>query len=142
MHDDGMRWQPARQRPQIVAVAFAERAGSLDTLEGSVVFAAGDALLTGIKGERWPIPRQQFEQSFIPCPGQSSGQPGAYQRQPRQVSAAQLKQPTCITLSDARGSLSGKAGDWLVEYAPGDRAIVAADIFALTYELLPGPDAS
>jgi hypothetical protein len=142
MYDDGMRWRPARQRPHIVSVTFTEHAGSLDTLEGAVSFAVGDAIVTGIKGECWPIPRHQFERFYTPCAGLCNGQPGNYQRQPRDVSVAQLGQPTRITLSEKRGTLVGETGDWLVEYAPGDRAIVAADIFQLTYELLAGTDLS
>jgi hypothetical protein len=39
-------------------------------------------------------------------------------------------------LPDARGTLRGDAGDWLVQYAPDDVAVVAQAIFATTYALL------
>jgi hypothetical protein len=47
-----------------------------------------------------------------------------------------MSAPFEVTLSDGRGTLRGNAGDWLVEYAPGDLAVVDAPIFAATYELL------
>jgi hypothetical protein len=32
--------------------------------------------------------------------------------------------------------LQGSAGDWLLQYAPGDMSVVSASVFAKTYELL------
>ena len=39
---------------------FANMKGVLATLEGNVTYQAGDALMSGPHGERWPIPRKRF----------------------------------------------------------------------------------
>jgi PGDYG protein len=41
-----------------------------------------------------------------------------------------------VTLDRDRGTLRGRAGDWLVQYAPSDFSVVGAQVFAQTYELL------
>jgi hypothetical protein len=41
-----------------------------------------------------------------------------------------------VLLPGGRGELTGKPGDWLVEYGADDCAIVGREIFAATYELI------
>jgi len=41
-------------------VHFAAAAGQLQTLEGPVAYAAGDAIVTGVAGEQWPVPADSF----------------------------------------------------------------------------------
>jgi hypothetical protein len=47
-----------------------------------------------------------------------------------------MDQAFSVDLSGGRGTLSGSAGDWLVQYGSGDAAVVGNEIFAQTYELL------
>ena len=44
-------------KDETVAVQFAEKPGSLMSLEGPNRFAPGDALITGATGERWVATR-------------------------------------------------------------------------------------
>ena len=117
-------------------VTFAKAAGSIETLEGTVRHDAGDAILTGDLGERWPIQRSVFEARYQPADGQAMGTDGSYHKSPRKILALQARGPTRVNLSDGRGVLVGSAGDWIVDHSNGDMAIVAADVFALTYRLL------
>jgi hypothetical protein len=41
-----------------------------------------------------------------------------------------------VTLDRERGTLRGRPGDWLVQYALSDFSVVSAQVFAQTYELL------
>ncbi len=117
------------------AVEFAAQAGNLQTLEGLVSYEIGDALVTGIQAERWPVPRAYFETAYEPAGKGRFGQNGQFRRRPERVLAVKLRVPTQVKLSEQRGTLSGKAGDWLIERASGERSIVAGGIFALTYDM-------
>jgi hypothetical protein len=113
-----------------VAVEFAQSPGVLETLEGPVPYETGDALLTGIKGERWPVVRARFEDMYEPAPDQ----PGRWKKRGnRPVLALRVDHAFEVATHDGAATLSGKPGDWLVDYSPGDQAIVANDIFLHSY---------
>jgi hypothetical protein len=126
----------ARKSPVQVAVEFAATDGTLKTREGPVQYRQGDALLTGIEGERWPVIRETFEASYEPVPPLRPGKPGHYRKHPQVVWAKPMREPFAVTRDQGRGVLNGEAGDWLVQYAPGDQGVVGAALFAQTYELL------
>ena len=125
---------PARRKPSVFAVEFATTAGTLQTLEGAVAYEVGSAIVTGIQGECWPVPRTYFETAYEPTDNGQFGQNGLFRRRPEPVLATKLQKDIRILLSEHRGTLSGHAGDWLIERNSGDRSIVAAEIFALTYD--------
>ncbi len=127
----------ARSRPVEVNVTFAAGAGVLHTLEGLVAYEQGDALLTGTTGERWPVPRQRFLASYLPAPGTTSGQDGRYVKRPREVWAWRTERPLDVSLPQGTGTLHANAGDVIVQYAPGDSAVVQPEIFFTIYDLLP-----
>jgi hypothetical protein len=105
-------------------------------MEGKVCHDAGDAIITGDLGERWPVQRSVFEARYQAADGQAMGTDGRYYKSPRQILALQASGPTRVDLSEGRGVLLGDTGDWIVDHGGGDMAIVAADVFALTYRLL------
>lgn len=126
----------ARKRPVPVDVQFAAQAGVLPTREGEVRYAAGDALLTGGAGDRWPVPRGRFDAWYQAVPPTRAGSDGVYRRRRAIVRVKQMSTTFAVELSAGRGTLRGVAGDWLVQYAPDDVAVVAQELFAATYELL------
>jgi hypothetical protein len=126
----------ARKLAIATVVEFAPASGTLATREGPVAYAQGDALLTGIEGERWPVPRQRFDETYEPVAPLRPGKPGQYRKRPQIVWAKLMREPFIVALADGRGTLRGSAGDWLLEYAPGDQSVVSAAAFAKTYELL------
>ncbi|MEO8740795.1 MAG: PGDYG domain-containing protein [Casimicrobiaceae bacterium] len=126
----------ARKRALVVTTEFAEANGTLTTLEGPVAYQRGDALLTGDHGERWPVPRARFDTTYEAQAPLRPGKPGRYLKRPLLVWAKQLRERIEVRLDANRGMLHGEPGDWLVQYAPGDQSVVAAVIFAESYELL------
>jgi hypothetical protein len=126
----------ARKRAVEVQVEFAATGGTLSTMEGPVTYSAGDALLTGTEGERWPVARDTFDLNYAPVAPTRPGKPGRYRKRPLIVWAKLMTEAFDVTLDRDRGSLSGEPGDWLVQYAPADFSVVSARIFAQTYELL------
>ena len=126
----------ARKRGVSVAVVFAAAPGELLTREGKVRYAAGDALVTGPGGDRWPVPRAHLDLRYEPVAPTRAGTDGTYRARPGDVWAKRMDVPFTVPLSGGRGALAGAAGDWLVQYAAGDCAVVAAQVFAATYELV------
>jgi hypothetical protein len=126
----------ARKRGVAIQVEFAEIDGTLPTQEGPVNYSTGDALLTGIEGERWPVARETFDANYAPVPPIRPGKPGQYRKRPRVVWAKPMADAFDVTLHRDRGTLHGKPGDWLVQYAQSDFIVVSAGVFARTYELL------
>ena len=125
---------PYTTRPVEVSVEFASDKRTVLTLEGNVNCQAGDAILTGIANEQWPVQRAVFDRKYIPTGGQSAGEPGRYVKRQAIVQAVQLRDATSLSLSEERGTLQGQSGDWCVWYGPDDAAIVAQDIFQKLYE--------
>ena len=124
----------ARKRPIALAVTFADAPGTLLTREGPVRYEAGDALLTGTLGERWPIGRHRFEETYEALPGTALGQAGNYRKRPLLVWAWPADRALDVPLSADRGVLHAQRGDVIVQYALGDWAVVGEAIFAETYE--------
>jgi hypothetical protein len=122
------------KKPRFFAVQFADTEQTIATLEGPVLCRAGDAIVTGTAGEQWPVPKEVFFSKYVAVPPTCNGESGQYQSLPQTVLAVQIRTVAEIELSAGRGRLTGAAGDWLVQYAPGDCGIVRDDIFRHTYE--------
>lgn len=118
------------------SVEFAVADGAVTTGEGTVAYSKHDALLTGMEGERWPVPRQRFDEAYEPIAPLRPGKPGTYCKRPQVVWAKPMCERFTVELGGDRGTLHGTAGDWLMQYAPGDLDVVSSAVFAKMYELL------
>lgn len=126
-----------RTRPVTLAVRFAKSDGVVQTLEGPVHYQAGDALMTGPKGEHWPIARAHFDATYVPATdGHVPGADGPFIKRMREVLARRHDAPFQVSIASGQ-ILTGRPGDWLVQYGPDDHAIVAADVFDTLYEPIP-----
>ena len=47
-----------------------------------------------------------------------------------------VTEPFAVLLADGVSRLSGRAGEWLVDYGDGSLGIVSQPIFATTYEII------
>jgi hypothetical protein len=65
-----------------------------------------------------------------------AGAPGRYRNLPVVVLAKRMATPFTVARSAGGDVLHGAAGDWLVQYAPGDHGIVARARFESVYRLL------
>lgn len=130
------RCRRARKRENKVQVSFAQAACMVSTREGAVHADAGDAIVTGIGGEQWPVPGSRFAQRYMPVAPLAAGMDGSYLTLPFEALALPMEGPFTVMLADGHSQLAGAAGDWLVDYGDGSLGIVSADIFANTYDLL------
>ena len=111
-----------------VSVEFAEADGVLRTLEGEVPYHAGDALLTGVQGECWPVEWNKFDGWYRPVEGKA----GRFYKI-KSVLAKQMPYTFRVPLADGQTFLTGKAGDWVVQTAVGSLGVVDEKIFPQIY---------
>jgi hypothetical protein len=126
------------KKPIAVQVAFATADGTCDTLEGAVRFRAGDAILTGIQGERWPISRESFLSSYEAVPPTRAGHNGAYRKSAAPAYAMRLAERRDVPVGWQNDPLRGEPGDWLLQYADGSRGVLRDHIFRGSYDPAPG----
>lgn len=133
-----LRADPAAQcvvKDETVTVEFATQEGELMSLEGPNRYVRGDALITSSGGERWVVSRERFDPKYLPAdPALPHGEAGPYRNRPAVVLARQMDEAFSIARSAAGGDvLHGTAGDWVMQYAPGDYGVVKAERFAKVY---------
>ena len=126
----------ARKLPREVRVRFARHACTVQTAEGLVHARPGDAIMTGIAGEHWRVSRGHFAERYRPVAPTVAGETGQYVSLSNKIMAVPMSQGFEVVLADGVSRLSGRAGDWLVDYGDGSLGIVSEAIFATTYEIL------
>lgn len=126
----------ARKREHDVDVRFADQTGVIQTHEGAVQVRSGDAIVTGTRGDRWRVSRARFDAKYRAQPDTALGESGGYTSRPYRVLARPMHESFEVWLADGVSRLSGKPGDWLVDYGDGSLGIVSGAAFADTYEIL------
>ncbi len=148
------------KRRVVVSVDFARSPGTVETLEGPVHYHAGDAIVTGVAGERWPVPRDTFFARYrraeedrrtakdgvdgvdgvegVEGEG-AEGPDGAgdrYESLPETAWAVHLDEADLPfrVVTPAGAVLQAARGDWVVERQPGDVHVVNGELFSSLYE--------
>ena len=124
-------------KDEVVLVEFAAGAGSLTSAVGTNRYATGDALLTGSTGDRWCVSRGRFDAKYRPEGWTQPGRAGRYRNLPVEVRAKKMRLAFSVARTVGGDVLYGDAGDWLMQYAPGDFGVVANQRFATVYRVLP-----
>jgi hypothetical protein len=111
----------------------ATTAGSIQTLEGPVSYAAGYYIMTGPKGEQYPITPQRFKELYDDN-GNSTATPKKI------VKLAKLADHDGVVKTSWGDDLKYTAGnDYIVRHGPGDYGVVKKDIFSQTYNTTREP---
>jgi len=119
------------KKPIPLDFRYAEDSETIQTKEGPVNASSGDAIMTGTKGESWPIPAEKFKQTYDIL------EPGKASKKNIPVFAKEMQQPFQVKVSWSEDLLQGETGDFLVQYGPGDYGVVGAEIFRETYNETP-----
>jgi len=120
-------------KDEVVEVRFSDTAGELMSREGPNRYKPGDALVTGSTGDLWCVSRDRFDQKYLPMPPLIHGLAGRYRNRPVPVLAKQMQEAFTAARSAGGDVLSGAAGDWLLQYAPGDYGVVEGTRFKSVY---------
>jgi hypothetical protein len=126
----------ARKLEREIDVRFTPVACTVQTSEGLVHAAPGDAIITGTAGEHWRVSRARFSDKYRPVPPTIVGEAGRYVSLPNRILAVPMTEPFEVLLADGVSRLSGRAGEWLIDYGDGSLGIVSEPIFATTYEII------
>lgn len=121
-------------KTEIVQVTFASQAGELVSLEGPNKYQVGDAIITGCTGDRWSVDRHRFDAKYQAVAPTIDGQNGDYTAKPMPVLAKQINEPFTAARSAGRDVLRGEAGDWLMQYGPGDYGVCGKSRFERVYK--------
>jgi PGDYG protein len=126
----------ARKLEREIDVRFTAVACTVQTSEGLVHAAPGDAIITGTAGEHWRVSRARFSDKYRPVPPTVAGEAGRYVSLPNRILAVPMTQPFEVLLADGVSRLTGRAGEWLIDYGDGSLGIVSEAILATTYEII------
>jgi hypothetical protein len=126
----------ARKVAREVEVQFTSTACPVQTQEGVVHARPGEAIVSGGAGDRWPVSRGQFAEKYRAVPPTVEGQAGRYISLPSSIMAVPMPDAFEVLLADGMSRLTGRPGDWLVDYGDGSLGIVSQTIFAATYEIV------
>jgi len=116
-----------------VEVVFARTAGVVASREGGNHYRANDALVTGSNGDRWSVSRDRFDARYEPAGNLIHGSDGTYRNKPLPVLARQIGEDFAVHRAIGGDLLQGRAGDWLLQYAPGDWGVVEKEKFSRVY---------
>ena len=123
-------------KTEIVTVAFAREEGELLSLEGPNRYLPGDAVVTGSTGSRWSVSRHRFDAKYGAVAPTVAGEDGRYQAKPIPVLARQMSVAFTAARSAGGDRLRGNAGDWLLQYGPGDFGVAEDGRFRQVYKRL------
>jgi hypothetical protein len=101
--------------------------GTVDTLEGPVDYQAGHKIITGTKGEKYPVSAQKFAEYY------DDNKDGT--ATPKKIHKIAKLADHDGVVKASWGNLNYKAGeDYIVKHGSGDDGVVKKDIFAQTYD--------
>ena len=121
-------------KTEVVQVVSAPEPGELISLEGPNKYHTGDAIITGCTGDRWSVDRHRFDAKYQAVAPTQDGNDGDYTAKPVPVLAKQIHEPFTAARSAGRDVLRGEAGDWLMQYGPGDFGVCGQSRFARVYQ--------
>lgn len=108
---------------------IADSDGTVDTLEGPVAYSKGDYIMTGPKGEKYPISPRKFNE-LKNDNGDGTASP---KKIIKMVKLAD--HDGHVVLSYNGSKLEYKQGeDYIVRHGPNDYGVVKKDIFKQTYK--------
>lgn len=115
------------KKPTPVPYEIAKEPGTIDTLEGPVNYKAGFYIMTGPKGEKYPITPERFKDLYDDN-GNGTGTPKKIMK------VAKLADHSGTVATSWGEPLQYTAGnDYIVKHGPNDYGVVKKDIFQKTY---------
>ena len=115
------------KHPTPISYETATDNGTIDTLEGPVNYTVGHKIITGPKGEQYPVTAEKFADYY------DNNEDGT--ATPKKIiKRAKLADHDGVVKA-SWGDLNYKAGeDYIVRHGENDYGVVKKDIFAQTYD--------
>jgi hypothetical protein len=120
------------KKPNPEKYKIAQQDGTIQTLEGPVNYLAGYYILTGPKGEQYPMPPEKFAELK-----DDAGNGVCYPK--KIIKLAKLADHDGSVATSWGETLNYTAGnDYIVKHGSNDYGVIKKDIFAQTYALVKG----
>ena len=115
------------KKPAVEQYEVAQEPGTVQTLEGPVRYDTGHYIMTGPKGEQYPITPEKFREYKDDL--------GGGECTPKKIMKVAKLADHDGVLHTSWGDLNYTAGnDYIVKHGTGDYGAVKSDIFAKTYD--------
>ncbi len=121
------------QKTERVVVSFASEAGTLQSREGPNRYVIGDAIVQSSGGDKWVVNRARFIEKYAAVAPLMMGEAGAYDAVAQIILAKHMQADFSLYRKAGGDLLHGKAGDWVLQYAPGDFGVCEQVRFAQVY---------
>ena len=115
------------KHPTAISYETASDNGTVDTLEGPVNYTVGHKIITGPKGERYPVSPIKFN-AYYDDNGDGTATPKKIMKVAKIADHNGVVKASWGDLNYTQGN------DYIVKHGPGDYGVVKADIFAKTYD--------
>ncbi len=119
------------KHPTPVSYKTATDNGTVDTLEGPVNYTVGHKIITGPKGEQYPVSPIKFA-AYYDDNGDGTATPKKI------FKIAKLADHDGVVKASWGNLEYTKGNDYIVRHGAGDYGVVKKDIFAKTYHLPKG----
>ena len=124
------------QKTERVTVHFAAVVGELESLEGANRYHVGDAIVQARQGNAWVVERARFIEKYAAVAPLVMGADGLYDALPQVILAKRMAHNFALHRKLGGDLLHGSAGDWVLQYAPGDFGVCAQARFAQVYAVV------
>jgi hypothetical protein len=115
------------KHPTPIHYETATDSGTVDTLEGPVAYQTGFKIITGPKGEQYPVNPKKFAEYY------DDNEDGT--ATPKKIHKHAKMADHDGVVKASWGDLNYRAGeDYIVRHGEGDYGVVKKDIFAQTYD--------
>ncbi len=119
------------KHPTPISYETATDNGTVNTLEGPVNYQTGHKIITGPKGEKYPVSPEKFKEYY-----DDNGDGTATPKKIFKV--AKLADHDGVVKASWGNLEYTNGNDYIVRHGPGDYGVVKKDIFAKTYHLPKG----
>ena len=117
------------KKPLVEKYEVATESGSIETLEGPVNYPAGFYIMTGPKGEQYPVSPEKFHTLK-----DDNGDGTCYPK--KIVKVAKLADHSGTVDTSWGEKLHYNPGeDYIVRHGPGSYGVIKKDIFQITYSM-------
>lgn len=123
----------ARRKPVELRAEPVTEEHVVDTWEGPRTAFVGDYIMTGVKGERWPVPGEDFPRLYEVVEAHDDGALTVRKRQ-MELAVYQTYRPLTFRIRDE--DFYAETGYFIVSYDEEDRYPCAPDVFFETFEVL------
>lgn len=121
------------QKTERVTVYFATQTGTLHSREGPNNYDVHDAIVQSASGDKWAVNRTRFVDKYAALAPLTMGENGTYDAKPKVILAKLMQADFSLSRKAGGDLLSGKAGDWVLQYDVGDFGVCEQVRFAQAY---------